>query len=677
MTSEITKYAHWNFSLDKDNYCWLTIDVADKSTNVLTREVLDELREIIPVIEQQKPQALLIQSGKTNGFIAGADITSFTTITTQEEALHLIRQGQDIFTMIENLSFTTISLINGFCLGGGLELALACDYRIAIDEPKTKIGLPEVKLGIHPGFGGTVRLIQLIGAPAALPLLLSGKILAARQAAKLGIVTHAVPPRLLRSAARKTITKGQKHARKSLSKLADSAPARPLVAMLARKKLKQRVNRIHYPAPFAMLELWEKHGGSPTKMMTQEAQSVSKLIRTPTAQNLIRVFQLQEKLKSLPADIAFTPQHVHVIGAGVMGGDIAAWCALQGFKVSIQDNSHAILAKTVKRAVALFQKKLRAPHLVKAVLDRFIPDMNGICIPKADVIIEAIYEDVNAKKELFLALEPRMRPDTLLATNTSSIPLETLAADLNNPEKLVGLHFFNPVAKMMLVEVVSTSYVAETDVLKAISFTKKIGKLPLPVQSSPGFLINRILMPYLHEAALLESEGIPPLAIDKAAEQFGMPVGPIELMDLVGLDICQSVAEFMANDPTMKMPANVQKLLNQGRLGKKSGAGYYTYTKNKPDKPSFDKKMPLPGDIADRLTLRLINESVACLREKVVADGDLLDAGMIFGTGFAPFRGGVIHYMHEQSPTTLLSKMQQLATQYGERFAPDQGWETV
>ena len=677
MTSEMKKYVHWNFSLDKDNYCWLIIDVAEKSTNVLTREVLDELREIIPVIEQQKPDALLIQSGKANGFIAGADISSFTTLTTQEEALHLIRQGQDIFTMIENLPFATLSLINGFCLGGGLELALACDYRIAIDEPKTKIGLPEVKLGIHPGFGGTVRLIQLIGAPAALPLLLSGKILAARQAAKLGIVTHAVPPRLLRSAARKTLTKGQKHTRKILPKLADSAPGRPLVAMLARKKLKQRVNSTHYPAPFAMLDLWEKHGGSPTKMMEQEAQSVSKLIRTPTAQNLIRVFQLQEKLKSLPVDTAFAPQHVHVIGAGVMGGDIAAWCALQGFKVSIQDNNHAILAKTVKRGAALFQQKLRAPHLIQAVLDRFIPDIDGACIPKADVIIEAIYEDVNAKKELFQALEPKMRPDTLLATNTSSIPLETLAADLNNPEKLVGLHFFNPVAKMMLVEVVSTSYVAETDVLKAIAFTKKIGKLPLPVQSSPGFLINRILMPYLHEAALLEAEGVSPSAIDQAAEQFGMPVGPIELMDLVGLDICQSVAEFMATDLTMKMPENLQKLLDQGRLGKKSGAGYYTYKKNKPDKPAIDKKTHLPDDITDRLILRLINESVACLREKVVANGDLLDAGMIFGTGFAPFRGGVIHYMHDQSPATLLSTMQQLATQYGERFTPDEGWKTT
>lgn len=677
MTSEMKKFAHWNFSLDKDNYCWLTIDVAEKSTNVLTREVLDELREIIPVIEQQKPQALLFQSGKANGFIAGADISSFTTITSQEEALHLIRQGQDIFTMIENLPFATISLINGFCLGGGLELALACDYRIAVDEPKTKIGLPEVKLGIHPGFGGTVRLIQLIGAPAALPLLLSGKILAARQAAKLGIVTHAVPPRLLRSAARKTLAKGQKHTRKILPKLADAALARPLVAALARKKLKQKVNQTHYPAPFALLDLWEKYGGSPTTMMEQEAQSVSKLIRTPTAQNLIRVFQLQEKLKALPADTTFAPRHVHVIGAGVMGGDIAAWCALQGFTVSIQDNSHTILAKTVQRAAALFQQKLRAPHLVKAVLDRFIPDINGACIPKADVIIEAIFEDVNAKKELFVALEPQIRPDTLLATNTSSIPLETLAADLNNPERLVGLHFFNPVAKMMLVEVVSTSYVEETDVLKAISFTKKIGKLPLPVHSSPGFLINRILMPYLHEAAQLEAEGVPPLAIDQAAEQFGMPVGPIELMDLVGLDICQSVAEFMTVDPTMKMPENLQKLLDQGRLGKKSGAGYYTYKKGKPDKPSIDKKTSLPGDIADRLILRLVNESVACLREKVVADGDLLDAGMIFGTGFAPFRGGVVHYMHDQSPAALLSKMQQLATQYGGRFTPDKGWQTI
>lgn len=677
MTMETTTLSHWKYHTDDAGICWLTIDVAGKSANILSVQVLEELDSALAAIDKEAPRSLVIQSGKPSGFIAGADINAFTAISSREEALALIKKGQHLFTRLEELPFPTASLIQGFCLGGGLELALACTYRIAADDPATKIGLPEVKLGIHPGFGGTVRLVKLIGAPAALPLMLSGRILAARQAAKLGIVTHAVPPRLLRPAVRQTLAKQGPLRRSLTARLADSAPGRPLVAALARKRLRTRVRAEHYPAPFALLKLWEQHGGSPRDMMEQEARSVANLIRTPAAQNLIRVFTLQEKLKSLPADTSFAPRHIHVIGAGVMGGDIAAWCALRGFKVSIQDNTHQILAGAVQRAGKLFRRKLRAPHLVTAAQDRFLPDIDGVGISSADVVIEAIFEDVSAKKALFAQVVPKLRSEALLATNTSSIPLETLADDLPAPERLVGLHFFNPVARMQLVEVVSTAYSAAADIDKAIQFTHTIGKLPLPVQSSPGFLVNRILMPYLHEAALLEAEGISPTAIDQAAEAFGMPVGPIELMDLVGLDICHSVAEFMADRPAMKMPENLNRLLEQGRRGKKSGAGYYTYKKGRPRKPAIGKKTPLPEDLTDRLILRLVNESVACLREGVVADQELLDAGMIFGTGFAPFRGGVMHYVHDQSTTVLLKRLEQLHATYGKRFMPDQGWKTI
>lgn len=668
-------YRHFQLQTDERNLCWLTLDVKDRSTNVLSRDVLTELQEVIREVRRLSPKALLIQSAKQNGFIAGADIKSFTGLGTRDEALALIKQGQNLFGEWEQLPFPTIALIHGFCLGGGLELALACTYRIAADETDTRIGLPEVKLGIHPGFGGTVRLTRLIGGAAALPLILSGRQLNARQAAKQGIVTHAVPRRLLRAAGIQLALAPPKIRQANLLvRLAGSSLGRSLVAKMAERKLRHKVRQDHYPAPYAVLDLWRQHGGSFDSMMEQEAQSVADLIKGATAQNLIRCYLLQERLKSLAGASGFTPKRVHVIGAGVMGGDIAAWCALRGYRVSIQDNSHEILARSVRRAEQLFQRELKQPHLVTAARDRFVPDMRGDHLPKADVVIEAIVEEVTAKKTLLAALEPRLKADVLLATNTSSIPLETLALGLQHPEQLVGLHFFNPVAKMQLVEVVGANTSSEENIRKAIQFTKGIGKLPLPVRSSPGFLINRILMPYLHEAALLESEGIPAVAIDRAAEEFGMPIGPIALIDMVGLDICQSVVAVMAGHKEVTMPGSFQALLQQGRLGQKTGAGYYTYRNSKPQKEKPGANYQPPADLTDRLMLRLVNESMACLREEVVSDGDLLDVGMVYGTGFAPFRGGVIHYLEQQPGAVLHERLAQLQQRYGDRFRPDPGW---
>ena len=676
MNTEHQPYCHFQLQTDAQQLCWLTIDVKERSTNVLSREVLMELEDVIREVRQLAPRGLLIQSAKTNGFIAGADINSFTELGTRDEALALIGQGQNLFTELERLPFPTVALIHGFCLGGGLELALACTYRIAADAADTRIGLPEVKLGIHPGFGGTVRLTRLIGGPRALPLILSGRLLNAREAAQQGIVTFALPRRLLRSAGiQLALAPPKKRQPNLVARLAGSAPGRALVAMVAERKLRAKVRPDHYPAPYAVLDLWRQHGGSFDAMMAQEAQSVADLIKGETAQNLIRCFLLQERLKALPGASAFTPKQVHVIGAGVMGGDIAAWCALRGHRVSIQDNNHDILARSVQRAAQLFQRQLKQPHLVTAALDRFTPDRQGAHLPRAEVIIEAIFEDVTAKKALFAAVAPHLKEEVLLATNTSSIPLEVLAADLPHPERLVGLHFFNPVAKMQLVEVVSTIASSEASVRAAIQFTRSIGKLPLPVRSSPGFLVNRILMPYLHEATLLESEGIPAAIIDRAAEAFGMPIGPIELIDMVGLDICQSVVALMGDQINGQMPGSFHALLQQGRLGRKTGAGYYTYRNNKPNKARPGRGYQPPADLTDRLMLRLVNEAVACLREAVVADGDLLDAGMVYGTGFAPFRGGVIHYVQAQSGSVLHQRLSQLQQRYGERFRPDPGWD--
>jgi 3-hydroxyacyl-CoA dehydrogenase/enoyl-CoA hydratase/3-hydroxybutyryl-CoA epimerase len=356
-----------------------------------------------------------------------------------------------------------------------------------------------------------------------------------------------------------------------------------------------------------------------------------------------------------------------------MGGDIAAWCALRGFSVTLQDREAKYLSQAFKRAHQLFSKRLRVTAERNAALDRLIPDLDGKGVERADVVIEAIFENTEAKHAIFRDIEPRMKPDAVLATNTSSIPLEQLAEVLAEPDRLVGIHFFNPVAMMPLVEIVKTGSSSKKAVERAIAFTQHIGKLPLPVKSSPGFLVNRILMPYLLEAFALFDEGVAPEAIDKAATDFGMPMGPVALADTVGLDICLSVAENLSSSFAIDVPPGLRRLVDNDRLGKKSGRGFYKYKKGK---PVLDKDADLGEQkvIQNRLVFRFLNEAAACLDEGIVEDGDLLDAGIIFGTGFAPFRGGPLNYSSEEGIDKLRQVMSEYAARYGERFEPVKGW---
>jgi len=441
-----------------------------------------------------------------------------------------------------------------------------------------------------------------------------------------------------------------------------------------RKKTAEKAAPAHYPAPFALIDLWAEHGGDRERMLQEEGRSVARLLVGETAQNLVRVFTLQEQLKSLGRGGDFTPRRVHVIGAGVMGGDIAAWCALRGLQVTVQDRNHESLARVMKRAYGLFKKKLKQPRLVQAAMDRMIPDKNGMGLKRADVVIEAIFEDIEAKQGLYREIEPLIRPNALLATNTSSIPLETLSEALSRPERLVGVHFFNPVAQMQLVEVVSSPITAPEVARQAAAFVRHIDRLPLPVKGTPGFLVNRVLMPYLLEAVALESEGVPAALIDRAATQFGMPMGPILLADTVGLDICLSVAEILSEQLHGVVPERLRELVAAGHLGRKSGQGFYSYKGGKPDKMALAKEDKIAQEITDRLMFRYFNEAVACLREGVVADAGLLDAGMIFGTGFAPFRGGPMHHIEKAGLPSGRQRLEELEHVYGERFHPDPAW---
>ncbi|MGI9316153.1 MAG: 3-hydroxyacyl-CoA dehydrogenase NAD-binding domain-containing protein [bacterium] len=667
-----------NWTLEQhDGICLLTLDKIDSSQNVLSAEILQELEQAVNEISALSPAGLIIQSGKKSGFIAGADVSEFSKVETAEQAMGFVSHAHTVLDRIEQFSFPTVAMINGHCLGGGLELALACDYRVACSDPSIRLGLPEVMLGIHPGFGGTVRLIEKCGVPSAMDLMLSGRTVVPKVAVKMGFIDLAVPERQLRRAADHMIGKKPAlHKARGWQSWLNFGPLRPLMAGILERKVASRASRTHYPAPYSVIDLWKQHGGDRNAMLLAEQHSATQLVTTPTSRNLVKVFFLQEQLKGLGKTGEQTQkfERVHVVGAGVMGGDIASWCALKGLHVTIQDQNPDALARASSRAFQLFKRKLRDPILIQSAMDRFQPDLAGTGAARADVIIEAIFENVDAKKGLFTDLEKKARPDAVLATNTSSIPLESLCGALSTPSRLVGLHFFNPVAKMQLVEIVSGAQTSAPVAQQAIAFATQIGRLPLPVKSSPGFLVNRILMPYLMEAVEMHKEGIPSAVIDKVATDFGMPMGPITLADTVGLDICQHVAQNLTESYGGEMPEALSHKVEAGKLGKKSGEGFYKWVKGKPEKTKTPSDYSAPADLEDRLVFRYLNETVACLNEEIVETAQLADGGLIFGTGFAPFRGGPVNYILNGGQSAMLEKLESLHQKYGDRFKPNGGW---
>ncbi len=670
-------FKNFKLEIDPQGVAWLALDKADASANVLSYDVLMELDAALTHIESQKPSALVIYSAKKSGFIAGADVNEFTKVTDEASALTLIRRGQDVFTRIETMPFPSVALIHGFCLGGGTELALACRYRVASTDEKTQIGLPEVKLGIHPGFGGTVRATRIMGGVAGLEMMLTGRNFSAKAAKKSGLVDMTAPERHLKTAALSLIKKNAPPRKAGGMRAIAALPVlRGITAGMMRKKTAEKANPEHYPSPFAMIDVWAKYGGDERRMMEEEALSVSRLIVSDTAQNLVRLFQLQDRLKGFSKKNAQPVKRLHVVGAGIMGGDIAAWSALRGLTVTLQDRETKFIAPAIKRAAGMFKKKLKDPRLTQLALDRLIPDPSGAGAASADIVIEAVFEDLKVKRELFARLEPVMKSGAVLATNTSSIPLEEMAAGLARPERLVGIHFFNPVAQMPLVEVVQGAGSGAAALEAAFAYVGAIGKLPVPVKSSPGFLVNRVLMPYLMEAMVMESEGIPAAVIDAAAVRFGMPMGPLLLGDTVGLDICYHVAQVFREKLGAQIPAKLESMVKDGKLGVKSGQGYYDHRSGKVRTAAGPVTAEMK-EVTDRLMMRYVNECVACLREGIVADADLIDAGMVFGTGFAPFRGGPLRYARAAGKAALAARLEELRVKYGPRFAPDAGWSAL
>jgi 3-hydroxyacyl-CoA dehydrogenase / enoyl-CoA hydratase / 3-hydroxybutyryl-CoA epimerase len=671
------RFNHWKTSLDDSDIVTLTLDRANSSVNAISREVLDELGQIVERLAIEKPAGVIIHSAKSNGFAVGADIKQFVEYAKHGTVQENIENGQRVFEALARLPCPTVAAVHGACMGGGTELILACRQRIAVDDDKTRIGLPEVMLGIHPGWGGSARLPRLIGAPEALPIMLTGKALSARRAKSLGVVDRLARPEELLSEARSLLRHphARPFAQRATAWATNTWLARQILAPMVFKQTAAKVRKEHYPAPFALIDVWKRGGGSIQQRLKLEARSVAKLADTPTAHNLIRIFFLQERLKGQGSGVDADIKHVHVVGAGVMGGDIAAWAAFKGFEVTLQDREMKFIQPALDRARALYEKKLKTPEKVEATSRRLRADVEGAGIAKADLAIEAIFENAEAKEALYATIEPQFESNEILASNTSSIPLDELRKGLKVPQRFLGLHFFNPVAQMPLVEVVRHDQLDPAIEKRALAFCKAIGKLPVAVKGTPGFLVNRILMPYLLEALRLYNEGVPGPVLDKQAKSFGMPMGPIELADTVGLDVCASVGKELAPFLGLELPPGLEDKLEAGKRGKKDGQGLYTWQDGKPQKPEVDPDYTPPPDLQERMILSMVNEAVACLGDGVVDDADLLDAGVIFGTGFAPFRGGPIQYVRSEGVDNVRQKLEGLAKRYGERFTPKNGWD--
>ena len=640
MKMGLNGYDHWQLAEDADGIVWATLDKGGESTNSLSTAVLQELARMLDRFDAQPPRGLIFRSGKAAGFIAGADIEEFTELDTAEKGIELVARGWHLFNRLARVSYPTLALVRGHCLGGGLELALACRYLLVVDEPATRLGLPEVMLGIVPGWGGMLRLPERIGPQAALDMMLTGKTVDAQKAKRLGLADDLVPPRVMTQAAAMLVVADQARRRPALLQRVLAGPLRQLVARGARRQVARRARPEHYPAPYAIIDLWARHQGN----ALAAPELIDTIVRSPTARNLVRVFFLQERLKAFAKGSDFSAKRVHIVGAGVMGGDIAAWCALRGLTVTLQDQGIERIAPALQRAYAVWTRRIRDERELRRVLDRLIPDPDGHGARQADIVIEAIFENVGAKQALLQSLEAVIRPDAVLATNTSSLRLEDLRSVLARPERLIGIHFFNPVSRMPLVEVVNAEGSDAQAIRRAIAFVRQIDRLPLPVRSAPGFLVNAVLGPYMLAAMRAVDEGLAPETVDEAMLAFGMPMGPIELVDMVGLDVAMAAGRSLAS-AAEEPPRCLLERFAAGQLGKKAGRGFYEYRAGKPAKA---RPGAVPAGLAERLLQPLLERAQQLVAEGVVADADLADAGIIFGTGFAPFTGGPLNYLRSR-----------------------------
>lgn len=647
-TRELLELRDWKFSVDIEGIAWAILDREGESANSLGQRVLTELATITDHVEQgardKRIRGLVFMSGKPNSYIVGADIREFDSFNSETEVMEGLKPVLDLFDRIEAMSVPVVAAIHGVCVGGGLELILACHWRIATRDERTRVGFPEVKLGIFPGFHGTVRSIRQAGPMAAMQAMLTGRMIRSSAARAMGLIDElARSPQNLRWAARKAVLRKRRARPAGAAKrLMTQWPARGLLANQMRKATAAKVREDHYPAPFRLIDLFEQHGGDLKALRREETRAFAPLMVSETSRNLRRVYLLSEQLKKqAPKDMKFAPLRAHIIGAGTMGADIAGWCVVSGMEVTLQDLSAQAIEKGIKAQGKLFNRKFRTKAARAAAKARLMADPKGDNISRADIVIEAIVENLEIKQGLFRDIEAKLKPGAIMATNTSSIMIEDIAQGLTDPSRLIGIHFFNPVAMMPLVEIVYGKGTNDDEINKACAFVTGINKFPLKVKSAPGFLVNRVLAPYMMSAMDRLQKGQQQEVIDEAARAFGMPMGPIELADSVGLDICKHVGEILGLSAA---GSKLENLVDTGKLGKKTGRGFYLWKNGKPIKAKVEMELDEQVKLGRELVEPLIAECQKALNEGVVSNADLVDAGVIFGTGFAPFRGGPLHF---------------------------------
>lgn len=657
---------------EADGIAWLVLDCEASPVNTVTEEVLTGLDAALRDLAEAPPRGVVIRSAKPGGFAAGADIDSFDRIS-GEGAVDLLERGHAVLDRLEALPCPTVAVIHGAALGAGFEIALACDHRIAIEG--ATFAFPEVKLGLHPGLGGTFRLTGLIDPVQAMTLMLTGKTAHDQKAKRLGIVDLITPERHVRAAVEAVIagkvdppSRGLKARAFALEK------ARSLAAGRMRTEAEKKAPPAHFPAPHALIDLWEAHGDDRDAMQRAEIASFAKLLDSETSRNLRRVFFLRQDLKQDGrGDDRIA--HVHVIGAGEMGAAIAGWAAIRGKHVSLGDVSPEALARAIRQVARI----CRDSHLdgieTRDALDRLMPDPKGYGYARADLVIEAVPEDRDLKARIHREAAARMKPGAILATNTSSLPLAELARALPDPARFAGLHFFNPVPKMQLVEVIGHDATDPEVMDRLAAFCGAIDRLPATLRDYPGFLVNRALVPYLIEAMVLMDEGVPKEVVDRAALDFGMPMGPVVLADQVGLDICLDVAESLKSaleKPIPEISPRLREKVKAGETGKKAGRGFYDWSQGTPRPETAQTG---PEDLQDRLILPMLDACMECLRKGVARDAEQVDGAMIFATGFAPFRGGPMHYARTRGVDEVRARLEELADRHGDRFRPDPGWD--
>jgi len=655
---------------DTEGIAWVIFDDPDSKVNILGFGQMERLDAILDELSKRRPKAVIFISTKPGIFMAGADINELGKIRDASHGEQLSREGHRIFAKIELLGVPTVAAIDGACLGGGCELSLACRYRVATDQPKTQIGLPETQLGIIPGWGATQRLPRLIGLPAALDIICAGKSVSADKARRIGLVDATVPNVVLRETAMRLALGRQRVSRKSV-KLKNMWPLRPIACRFARKRVAART-RGQYPAPLRAIDAMEEGlSGNFDAGLENEAKIFGEVSATSVCKSLIRIFFLREKYSKLVFDVEGAErtgsastrvvtvpiQKVGVLGAGVMGAGIAQWCSARGLTVRLKDIKPEFVATGIKRIADAYRdgvKRRKVSELdAQHGFARVHPTTDYTGFGDCDLIIEAVLEKIEVKRLAFSELVDRLRNDCIIASNTSAIPIDELAEASGRPKRFIGIHFFNPVHKMPLVEIVYGTKTAPEVIAAAVEFAKQLKKIPIVVRGAPGFLVNRLLMPYLNEAGVLLGEGVSVESIDKAMLDFGMPMGPLRLIDEVGIDVAYDVARELAEafHDRMTVAPVLRQVYEKGLKGRKSGAGFYLYKGkkerlNKALKFGGEKTLS-PADIQVRLLGVMINEAKRCLSEKVIAEEDDIDTGMIFGTGFPPFRGGLVKYARD------------------------------